>query len=73
MEQSVIDLKKIEEETKEKIEAVNFQKVTIVKAFMAQMKVWKMEVITEILYITTLHSIAKCQVRPLFFLSVHYV
>uniref|UniRef100_A0A4W6CRY0 Structural maintenance of chromosomes protein 5 n=1 Tax=Lates calcarifer TaxID=8187 RepID=A0A4W6CRY0_LATCA len=38
MEQSVIDLKKIEEETKEKIEAVNFQKVTIVKAFMAQMK-----------------------------------
>uniref|UniRef100_A0A4W6CRK7 Structural maintenance of chromosomes protein 5 n=1 Tax=Lates calcarifer TaxID=8187 RepID=A0A4W6CRK7_LATCA len=30
MEQSVIDLKKIEEETKEKIEAVNFQKVTII-------------------------------------------
>lgn len=39
MEQSVIDLKKIEEETKEKIAAVNYQKVTIVTAFMAQMKV----------------------------------
>ncbi|XP_061592251.1 structural maintenance of chromosomes protein 5 [Cololabis saira] len=38
MEQSVIDLKKIEEETKEKIAAVNLQKVTIVSAFMAQMK-----------------------------------
>ncbi|XP_059189249.1 structural maintenance of chromosomes protein 5 [Centropristis striata] len=38
MEQNVIDLKKIEEETKEKIAAVNAQKVTIVTAFMAQMK-----------------------------------
>ncbi|XP_037540129.1 structural maintenance of chromosomes protein 5 [Nematolebias whitei] len=38
MEHSAIDLKKIEEETKEKIKAVNFQKVTIVTAFVAQMK-----------------------------------
>ncbi|KAM6925073.1 structural maintenance of chromosomes protein 5 [Xenentodon cancila] len=38
MEQSIIDLKKIEEETKEKIAAVNLQKVTIVSTFMAQMK-----------------------------------
>lgn len=40
MEQSVINLKKIEAETKEKIEALNLQKVNIVSAFMAQMKVW---------------------------------
>ena len=39
MEQNVIDLRKIEEETKEKIAAVNSQKVSIVSAFMAQMKV----------------------------------
>lgn len=39
MENSVIDLNKIEEETKKKIEAVNYQKVTIVSAFMTQMKV----------------------------------
>ncbi|KAG7220725.1 hypothetical protein INR49_017839, partial [Caranx melampygus] len=38
MEQNVIDLKKIEEETKEKIANVNAQKVAIVSAFMAQMK-----------------------------------
>ncbi|XP_040913547.1 structural maintenance of chromosomes protein 5 [Toxotes jaculatrix] len=38
MEQSVIDLKKIEEETKEKIAAVNSQKVSIVTVFMTQMK-----------------------------------
>ncbi|KAF6724658.1 Structural maintenance of chromosomes protein 5 [Oryzias melastigma] len=38
MENSVIDLNKIEEETKKKIEAVNYQKVTIVSAFMTQMK-----------------------------------
>ncbi|XP_035513376.1 structural maintenance of chromosomes protein 5 [Morone saxatilis] len=38
MEQNVIDLQKIEEETKEKIAAVNSQKVTIVTAFIAQMK-----------------------------------
>uniref|UniRef100_A0A7N6BEC9 Structural maintenance of chromosomes protein 5 n=1 Tax=Anabas testudineus TaxID=64144 RepID=A0A7N6BEC9_ANATE len=38
MEQSVIDLKTIEEETKEKIATVNSQKVSIVAAFMAQMK-----------------------------------
>lgn len=40
MEQSVIDLKKVEEETKEKIAAVNSQKVSTVAAFTAQMKVW---------------------------------
>lgn len=39
MEQSVIDLKKIEAETKEKIKAVNFQKVTITTAIVSQMKV----------------------------------
>ncbi|KAA8591130.1 hypothetical protein FQN60_002073 [Etheostoma spectabile] len=38
MEQSVIDLQKIEEETKEKIAAVNSQKVSIVTVFMTQMK-----------------------------------
>ncbi|KAG7521030.1 structural maintenance of chromosomes protein 5 [Solea senegalensis] len=38
MEQSVIDLKKIEQETKEKIAAVNSLKVKIVSAFMVQMK-----------------------------------
>lgn len=39
MEQNVIDMNKVEEETKEKIAAVNDQKVAIVTAFMAQMKV----------------------------------
>lgn len=39
MEQNIIDLTKIEEETKKKIAAVNAEKVTIVTAFMAQMKV----------------------------------
>ncbi|XP_058498969.1 structural maintenance of chromosomes protein 5 [Solea solea] len=38
MEQSVIDLKKIEQETKEKIAAVNSLKVKVVSAFMVQMK-----------------------------------
>ncbi|XP_045912329.1 structural maintenance of chromosomes protein 5 [Micropterus dolomieu] len=38
MEQSVIDLRMIEEDTKEKIAAVNSQKVSIVAAFIAQMK-----------------------------------
>ncbi|XP_041801701.1 structural maintenance of chromosomes protein 5 [Chelmon rostratus] len=38
MERSVVDLQKIEEETKEKIAIVNSQKVIIVKAFVAQMK-----------------------------------
>ncbi|CAJ1085313.1 structural maintenance of chromosomes protein 5 [Xyrichtys novacula] len=38
MENNVIDLQKIEEETKDKIEAVNLQKVDIVKVFVAHMK-----------------------------------
>lgn len=38
-ENNFIDLRKIEAETKEKIQAVNAQKVTIVAAFIAQMKV----------------------------------
>ncbi|XP_041656098.1 structural maintenance of chromosomes protein 5 isoform X2 [Cheilinus undulatus] len=38
MENTVIDLQKIEEETKEKIEAVNFQKVEIVRVIVGQMK-----------------------------------
>ncbi|XP_068454351.1 structural maintenance of chromosomes protein 5 [Clinocottus analis] len=38
MEHSVIDLQKIEEETKGKIAIVNSQKVSIVTVFMAQMK-----------------------------------
>ncbi|XP_072222998.1 structural maintenance of chromosomes protein 5 [Leuresthes tenuis] len=38
MEHNVIDLKKVEEETKKKIADVNSQKVAIVAAFMAQMK-----------------------------------
>lgn len=42
MEQNVTDLKKIEEETKEKVSAVNSQKVTIVKAFIASIKVNKL-------------------------------
>lgn len=50
MEQSVIDVQKIEEETKEKIAAVNSQKVTIVAVFIAQMKVRKIE-LTFFLYI----------------------
>lgn len=54
MEQSVIDLKTIEEQTKEKIAAVNSQKVTIVTAFMAQMKVWINELRTKYaLYLIT--------------------
>lgn len=40
MEQNVIDLQKIEEETKVKIAAVNSQKVALVAAFITQMKVW---------------------------------
>uniref|UniRef100_A0A7N8X307 Structural maintenance of chromosomes protein 5 n=1 Tax=Mastacembelus armatus TaxID=205130 RepID=A0A7N8X307_9TELE len=40
MEQSAIDLTKIEEDTNVKIAAVNSQKVAIVSALMAQMKVW---------------------------------
>lgn len=39
MEQNVTDLTKIGEETKEKVSAVNSQKVTIVKAFIASLKV----------------------------------
>lgn len=39
MEQNIIDLTKIEEETKKKIAAVNAEKVTVVTAFMTQMKV----------------------------------
>lgn len=39
MENNVIDLKKVEAETAEKIAAVNAQKVTIVTLFIAQMKV----------------------------------
>uniref|UniRef100_A0A673CPA9 Structural maintenance of chromosomes protein 5 n=1 Tax=Sphaeramia orbicularis TaxID=375764 RepID=A0A673CPA9_9TELE len=42
MENSTIDMKKIEEETREKITNVNSQKVAIVGAFMAQMKVAKL-------------------------------
>lgn len=57
MEQSVIDLQKIEEETKEKVAAVNTQKVSIVAAFMAQMKVRINELRTS-LYVTALHVIA---------------
>lgn len=38
-ENNFIDLRKIEAETKEKIQAVNAEKVTIVAAFIAQMKV----------------------------------
>uniref|UniRef100_A0A3Q1EJA9 Structural maintenance of chromosomes protein 5 n=1 Tax=Acanthochromis polyacanthus TaxID=80966 RepID=A0A3Q1EJA9_9TELE len=38
MEHNVIDLKKVEEETKEKIAAVNSQKVTIVTEFMLRAK-----------------------------------
>ncbi|XP_077438004.1 structural maintenance of chromosomes protein 5 [Vanacampus margaritifer] len=38
LEQSTIDLKKIEAETKEKIIAVNSQKISIVSAMLAQMK-----------------------------------
>ncbi|XP_012726060.2 structural maintenance of chromosomes protein 5 [Fundulus heteroclitus] len=38
MEHNVVDLKKVEEETKEKIKAVSFQKVTIATAMVAKMK-----------------------------------
>lgn len=40
MEQSVIDLKKVEEVTNKKIKAANLQKVTIVAAIVDQVKVW---------------------------------
>uniref|UniRef100_A0A8C5HIL4 Structural maintenance of chromosomes protein 5 n=1 Tax=Gouania willdenowi TaxID=441366 RepID=A0A8C5HIL4_GOUWI len=39
MEQNVIDMKKVEEDTKKKVDAVHSQKVAIVTALMAQMKV----------------------------------
>lgn len=39
MENNAIDLKTVEAETAEKIAAVNSQKVTIVAAFIVQMKV----------------------------------
>lgn len=39
MENNAIDLKKVEAETAEKIAAVNLQKVAVVAAFIAQMKV----------------------------------
>ena len=58
MEQNAIDLQKIEEDTKVKIAAVNSQKVTIVAAFMAQMKVRINELQTNNLYMTALHLIA---------------
>lgn len=58
MEQSVIDVQKIEEETKEKIAAVNSQKVTIVTAFIAQMKVRIIELGTEDLNMTSLHFVS---------------
>ena len=58
MEQNAIDLQKIEEDTKVKITAVNSQKVTIVAAFMAQMKVWINSLRTNKLYMTALHLIA---------------
>uniref|UniRef100_A0A8C5HFM4 Structural maintenance of chromosomes protein 5 n=1 Tax=Gouania willdenowi TaxID=441366 RepID=A0A8C5HFM4_GOUWI len=38
MEQNVIDMKKVEEDTKKKVDAVHSQKVAIVTALMAQMK-----------------------------------
>lgn len=39
MEQNVTDLKKIEQETKEKVSEVNSQRVAILKAFIASIKV----------------------------------
>lgn len=41
MEQNITDLKKIEEEMKEKVSGVNSQKVAIVKAFVDSIKVNK--------------------------------
>lgn len=58
MEHSVIDLQKIEEETKGKIAVVNSQKVSIVTVFMAQMKVWINALRTKELYMTVWHLIA---------------
>lgn len=40
MEQSVINLQTIEEETKAKIAVVNAEKVSIITVFLAQIKVW---------------------------------
>lgn len=42
MEQNITDLKKIEEETKEKVSAVNCQKVSMVKTFVDSIKVNKL-------------------------------
>lgn len=55
MEQNVIDLQKIEEETKVKIAAVNSQKVALVAAFITQMKVWINDLGTKDLNMTALH------------------
>ena len=67
MEHNVIDLQKIEEETKKKIAAVNHQKVAIVKAFVAQMKVRINELRIKDLCMTTLHFIAVLGGHLIFF------
>lgn len=41
MENSIVDLEKLEEETKEKISAVNVQKVSIVRSLKDLMEVWQ--------------------------------
>uniref|UniRef100_A0A3P8ULN2 Structural maintenance of chromosomes protein 5 n=1 Tax=Cynoglossus semilaevis TaxID=244447 RepID=A0A3P8ULN2_CYNSE len=51
MEQNVIDLAKIEEETREKIANVNSQKVSVVAEFMAQMKL-RAKLTVEKVYLT---------------------
>ena len=42
MEQNITDLKRIEEETKEKVSRVNCQKVALVKALVESVKVSKL-------------------------------
>lgn len=59
MEQNVIDLQKIEEETKVKIAAVNSQKVALVAAFITQMKVRINELGTKDLNMTALHLVSQ--------------
>lgn len=55
MEQSVVNLQDIEEETQKKIASVNSQKVAIVTAFMTQIKVRINKLRISDLCVTALH------------------
>lgn len=73
MEQNVIDLQKIEEETKVKIAAVNSQKVALVAAFITQMKVWINDLGTKDLNMTALHLMYFCAISVFIALELYLV